>query len=178
MPIKSGSTVTLDYKVYVDGQLVDETNPDQPLVYVQGEGQIIPGLEKNLEGLNAGDTKEVVVEPEEAYGEYSEERFMHVPREDLPTDVEPEAGMQLQAMSDNGSMFVGVITDIKPDHVDVDFNHPLAGKTLRFEIQVKTSRARNNKNWQGKIKTGVGYTLCVLRHRFPGCFRIYYFMPD
>ncbi|MHB8840581.1 MAG: FKBP-type peptidyl-prolyl cis-trans isomerase, partial [Candidatus Aquicultor sp.] len=116
---------------------VDETTPDQPLVYVQGEGQIIPGLEKNLEGLGAGDKKEVVVEPEEAYGEYSEERLMHVPREDLPADVEPEVGMQLQAMSDNGSMFVGIITDVNSDHVDVDFNHPLAGKTLRFEIQVQ-----------------------------------------
>ncbi len=137
MPIKSGSTVTLDYKVFVDGQLVDETAPEQPLVYVQGEGQIIPGLEKNLEGLNAGDKKEVVVAPEEAYGEYSEERLMHVPREDLPADVEPEVGMQLQAMSDNGSMFVGVITNVTSDHVDVDFNHPLAGKTLRFEIQVQ-----------------------------------------
>ncbi|MDI6716670.1 MAG: peptidylprolyl isomerase [Actinomycetota bacterium] len=137
MAIKNGSTVTLDYKVYVDGQLVDQTSPGEPLVYTQGAGQIIPGLEKGLEGLNKGDKKEVVVQPSEAYGEYSEERVLHIPREDLPEDIEPQVGMQLQATSQSGDMYVGVISEVLPDHIDVDFNHPMAGKTLVFEVEVQ-----------------------------------------
>lgn len=138
MAIKNGSTVTLDYKVYVDNHLVDQTNPGEPLTYIQGRGQIIPGLEKNLEGLEKGDKKEVVVPPEEAYGQYHEDRILHIPNEDLPEDVTPQPGMQLQAVTEGGETFVGIVTDVKPDHIDVDFNHPLAGKTLRFEVEVQS----------------------------------------
>ncbi|HEY3374437.1 MAG TPA: peptidylprolyl isomerase [Candidatus Aquicultor sp.] len=137
MTIKKGSTVTMDYKVYVDGQLVDETPEGESLTYVQGSGQIIPGLEKALEGLNSGDKKEVIVPPEDAYGEYSEEAVLHVPRTDLPADVEPEVGMQLQATGNNGEMYVGIISDVEPDHIDVNFNHPMAGKALKFEVEIK-----------------------------------------
>lgn len=136
MAIHDGSTVTLDYKVYVDNQVVDQTTPEQPLTYVQGTGQIIPGLEKRLEGLEKGDKKEIMVPPEEAYGNYSEERVLHVPREDLPQDVEPQVGMELQATSTDGELFVGIISEVEPDHVDVDFNHPMAGRALRFEVEV------------------------------------------
>src|SRR3990172_3558611 len=106
MAVKNGSTVTMDYKVFVDEELVDETPPGHPITYVQGSGQIIPGLEKALEGLSAGDKKEVVVPPEEAYGEYNEQAIMHVPKSDLPEEVEPEVGMQLQAQGNNGEVYV------------------------------------------------------------------------
>lgn len=136
MAIQNGSTVTLDYKVYVDGQMVDQTSPGQPLTFVQGTGQIIPGLESKLEGLEKGDKKEITVSPEEAYGDYSEEKVMHVPRTDLPPDAEPQVGMELQATSQDGDLYVGVITKVTDDDVDVDFNHPMAGRTLRFEVEV------------------------------------------
>lgn len=134
--IKDGSTVTLDYRVYVDGQMVDQTIPDQPFTYTQGAGQIIPGLEKRLEGFNKGDKKEIIVPPDEAYGDYSEEKVLHVPKDDLPEDVDAQVGMQLQATSQTGDLYVGIIKDVKPDHIDVDFNHPMAGRTLRFEVEV------------------------------------------
>ncbi len=137
MAIKSGSTVTLNYRVYIDSELIDQTSPSEPLTYTQGTGQVISGLEKGVEGLDKGDKKELVIPPEEAYGQYSEEKILHIPKEDLPGDVEPEKGMQLQAMSQEGSLYVGVVTDVKSDHVDVDFNHPLAGKTLRLEVEVE-----------------------------------------
>lgn len=137
MAIKNGSTVTLSYKVYVDSKLIDQTNPSEPLTYIQGMGQVIPGLEKGVEGLNEGDTKELIVPPDEAYGEYSEEKILHIPNEDLPGDVDPQVGMQLQAVSQEGTLYVGMVTDVKPDHVDVDFNHPLAGKTLRLDVEVE-----------------------------------------
>ncbi len=137
MAIKDGATVTLNYKVYLDSELIDQTSPSEPLTYVQGTGQVIPGLEKGVEGLGKGDKKELVIPPEEAYGQYSEEKVLHVPKDDLPADAEPEEGMQLQAMSQEGNMYIGVVTDVKPDHVDVDFNHPLAGKTLRLEVEVE-----------------------------------------
>jgi len=136
MSIQNGSQVTIDYKVYVDGQLVDETPPGQPLTFTQGTGQVIPGLEKRLEGLEKGEKKELVVPPEEAYGDYSEEKVLHIPKEDLPPDVEPQPGMALQATSQDGDTFVGVVTEVTPNHVDVDFNHPMAGKTLKFEVEV------------------------------------------
>ncbi|MBE0448819.1 MAG: peptidylprolyl isomerase [Actinobacteria bacterium] len=136
MAIQNGSVVTLDYKAYVDGHMVDQTPPGQPLTYIQGSGQIIPGLEKRLEGLEKGDNKEITVPPEEAYGNYSEERVMHVPKEDLPSGIEPQVGMELQATSQIGELFVGIITKVDPDHVDVDFNHPMAGRTLRFDVEV------------------------------------------
>ncbi len=137
MAIKSGSTVTLNYRVYIDSELIDQTSPSEPLTYTQGTGQVIPGLEKGVEGLDRGDKKELIIPPEEAYGQYSEEKILHIPKEDLPGDVEPEKGMQLQAMSQEGSLYVGVVTDVKSDHVDVDFNHPLAGKTLQLEVEVE-----------------------------------------
>lgn len=135
--IKNGSNVTMEYKVYVDGELVDQTRPEQPLTYTQGEGQIIPGLEKALEGLNPGDKKEVVVPPAEAYGEYMEQALLKVPRSDLPQDMEPEVGMQLQGTGHNGELYVGEITEVAPDFITVNFNHPMAGKTLRFEVEIK-----------------------------------------
>lgn len=136
MGIQEGSTVTIDYKVFVDGQVVDQTIPGQPLTYVQGAKQIIPGLEKNLAGMETGDKKEVVVEPADAYGDYSDERVLHIPKGDLPPDIEPEVGMELQASSNDGDMYVGIITTVADDHIDVDFNHPMAGKTLTFEIEI------------------------------------------
>lgn len=136
MSIKDGSVVTLDYKVYVNNQLIDQTEPNEPLIYVQGSGQVIPGLEKGVEGLDKGAKKELVIQPEDAYGDYVEDKVLHIPKEDLPPDIEPQIGMQLQAMSQDGNTYIGVVKDVKPDYVDIDFNHPMAGKTLKIDVEV------------------------------------------
>jgi FKBP-type peptidyl-prolyl cis-trans isomerase SlyD len=137
MRVENGMEVAFDYEVYLEnGELVDKSPPEQPLRYVHGRGQIIPGLEQALDGLEVGSSKELVLKPAEAYGEADPARILTVSKSQLPEDMEPEPGMRLQMMTPTGQTFIGVIKEVANDSVKVDFNHPLAGQTLRFKIKI------------------------------------------
>jgi len=133
--------VTLEYKLSLDdGTTVEFSEESDPLVYLHGHEQIIPGLENALAGLKAGDKKSITVEPEEGYGEYDAEDFDEVPLADMPPGFEPEIGMLLEVHGEDDDDDLAVITEITADHLVLDYNHPMAGKRLHFEITVISLR--------------------------------------
>ncbi|HEY6101551.1 MAG TPA: peptidylprolyl isomerase [Anaeromyxobacter sp.] len=142
MKIANGTVVGIDYSLHLgDGQVVDASAPGDPLTYLHGEGQIVPGLETALEGLDVGDTKQVVVAPAQGYGEHDPRGVQEVPRGAFPPGFEPKVGMELTAEGQNGEPVPFAIREVKLDNVVIDLNHPLAGKTLHFDVTVREVRA-------------------------------------
>ena len=133
--IKDGSKVSMHYKLEVDGQVVDSSEGGDPLSYVHGEGEIIPGLEKELEGLGDGEKKAVVVSPESGYGTRDESLVRKVPRDAFDAEAEIEVGDMVQGES-GGETIQASITELGAEHVTLDMNHPLAGKELHFQIEI------------------------------------------
>ena len=134
--IKNGSKVSFDYTLTVDGKVMDSSQGRAPLQYVQGQGTIIPGLAKQLEGMKIGDEKSITVPPEEAYGAVDQNAFREVPRSSMPAGLKPEVGMYLQTKNPDGTPRPVKIAGVKKDVVMIDFNHPLAGKTLHFNVKI------------------------------------------
>jgi FKBP-type peptidyl-prolyl cis-trans isomerase SlyD len=142
MKIANGSVVGIDYSLHLgDGEVVDASRPGDPLTYLHGEGQIVPGLESALEGLAVGDRKEVVVAPAQGYGEHDPRGVQEVPRSAFPADFAPNAGMELTAEGPDGNPVPFAIREVKLESVVIDLNHPLAGKTLHFDVTVREVRA-------------------------------------
>lgn len=136
--IQNNSDVGLEYTVTVDGAVVDSTEGRGAFHYVHGAGQIVPGLERGLLGLKAGDTKEVIVKPEEGYGLVDQAAFVELLKAKLPQNITPEVGMVLQGMNPEGRAFPATISAVKGDSVTLNLNHPLAGKTLLFKVKILT----------------------------------------
>ncbi|NLI34075.1 MAG: peptidylprolyl isomerase [Deltaproteobacteria bacterium] len=136
MRIENGSKVSLEYTLSVDGGVIDSSEGTEPLRYTHGEQQIIPGLEKELTGLMAGDEKSVTVAARDGYGEFDPQALREIPRSLLPRDLQPEIGMTLAVRGPQGQAMPVQITAVDPDTITVDLNHPLAGKTLHFEVKI------------------------------------------
>ena len=134
--IEKDMSVQLEYTLTANGQVVDSTEGHGPFQYVQGKGQIIPGLERQLAGLHVGDQRDITVSPEEGYGAVDPSAFVDVPREQLPTSVAPKVGMVLRGTDPDGRQFQATIRELKDQTVTLDLNHPLAGKTLLFKVKV------------------------------------------
>ena len=140
MKISNNTVVSMDYILTDDdGQVLDQSAGRGPLSYVHGRQEIVPGLEQALSGRSAGDEFSVSVTPEEGYGVSDEQLHFEVPRADLPPDLTPESGMQLIVSGPTGQRPV-TITEVRDESVILDANHPLAGKTLNFAIQVRSVR--------------------------------------
>lgn len=133
--ITQGSKVKIHYTLRVDGQIVDSSTEGGPLEYQHGSGQIIPGLERALEGLAAGDSRQVHIGPEDAYGPIRLDAVLEIPREQL-RNIEVQEGTVLSGRDESGKTVRGIVRKIGEDKVTVDFNHPFAGKELFFEIQI------------------------------------------
>lgn len=134
--IKEGDEVTLTYKLSVNGALLETADAKNPLIYKHGAHQIVPGLEKALIGLRVGDQKTVRVSPEEAYGPKDPKAFQEIEKDQLPSDVPSEVGTLLEARSPAGEQRLVKIVEVKEKSVVIDFNHPLAGKELEFQVEV------------------------------------------
>ncbi|MBI4597654.1 MAG: peptidylprolyl isomerase [Candidatus Omnitrophica bacterium] len=134
--IQNGMMVQIDYTLTVDGAVVDSSQGRSPLSYVQGQGEIIPGLEKQLAGLKVGDARDVTVAPEEGYGAVDPQAYVEVPKTQLPPEMTPAVGLALQGTSKNGQPFRATISKVDKDTVILNLNHPLAGKTLHFAVKV------------------------------------------
>ena len=135
MGIQNGSTVTIHYKLTVDGQTVDTSEGKDPLQYKHGEGQIIPGLEKELEGLDTGEKKQVTIPPETGYGHKDPAAMQKVPSSSFADADKMKVGSMVQGQAGD-QVFQAVVVEITDDEVTLDMNHPLAGKTLSFDIEV------------------------------------------
>jgi FKBP-type peptidyl-prolyl cis-trans isomerase SlyD len=136
--------VGIDYRLTIaDGTEVDSTGDRGPMDYLHGHQNIIPGLEKELEGRKVGDSLEVTVGPEEGYGEHDSERIVEVSREQL--GFEPEVGAVVAAKLPDGREQHLLIAEIDGEKVTLDGNHPLAGQTLRFEVSIASIRAATDE---------------------------------
>ncbi|PIR18071.1 MAG: peptidylprolyl isomerase [Deltaproteobacteria bacterium CG11_big_fil_rev_8_21_14_0_20_49_13] len=135
MDIANGKTVSINYTLTVDGKVADSSEGREPLVYVAGSGQIIPGLDGELVGLKKGDKKHVSVAPGNGYGVRDPKAVQKVPRTALEGQPDIKPGSVLQG-SVGEQEFQAVITKVGKDDVEIDLNHPLAGKTLEFDVEV------------------------------------------
>ena len=136
MKVARNSVVTIDYTLTdSDGSVLDTSTGREPLVYLHGNGNIIPGLESVLVGKSAGEHLNVSIPPVHAYGELDAEKVMEIPREQFAGITEISVGMQFSARSDHGEHAV-TVTNVGSDTITVDANHPLAGKTLNFDVTI------------------------------------------
>ena len=141
MTITTKKSVGFNYRLTdKNGQLIDASGPGEPFYYLHGYQNIVPGLEKELDGLKAGDKKQVVVSAADGYGELNENLVFEVPRANFPADMNIEAGMEFQTKDDNGQPMFVVVTDVTNDFVKVDGNHPLAGIELHFDVEITDVR--------------------------------------
>lgn len=140
MQIEANKVVSINYILRDDeDQVLDQSTPEAPLLYLHGHGNIIPGLENELNGKAVGDAIKVSVSPEEGYGEYDEQLIQAVPRNMFEGIDEIEPGMQFQAQMGDGVQIV-TVKEATEESVTIDANHDLAGKTLHFEASVKEIR--------------------------------------
>ncbi|RME81815.1 MAG: peptidylprolyl isomerase [Zetaproteobacteria bacterium] len=140
MQIAKHTVVTIDYRLTNDrGEVLDTSEGGEPLAYLHGADNLIPGLERELEGHKKGDRVEVTVEPEDAYGEYDPGMTQVVPRSMFEGVDEIEVGMQFQAQTPQGVHIVK-IAKVDGDQITIDGNHPLAGERLHFDITVRDVR--------------------------------------
>ncbi len=145
MQIAKNAAVQIHYTLKNDaGEVLDSSEGSEPLAYLQGNGNLIPGLEKALEGKSAGDAVNVSIPPEEGYGVRDEELIQDVPRSAFKDRPQVEVGMQFHADSNHGPRTV-TVTKVAADIITVDGNHPLADQTLHFAVQIVEVRAATSE---------------------------------
>lgn len=147
MTVVDDIVVTLDYLLQLDdGEEIDRSDSQDPLQFLQGHGQIIPGLEKELYGMKIGDEKQVTVAPVDGYGELDPKNFDTVSRNIFPDDMELSEGQSLQLRdAESGQVFQASVSELKDEEVVLDFNHALAGETLLFQIKIADLRAATSE---------------------------------
>jgi FKBP-type peptidyl-prolyl cis-trans isomerase SlyD len=127
------------YSIYVEGELVETVVAEDPIEYLHGYENIVPGLEAALAGKQAGDQFDVTLAPADAYGDYDQEQVQEIPIDEFDFDEEDatlEVGMEIEMMDEDGDIIEGVILEVREDSVVVDLNPPLAGKSVRYAGQV------------------------------------------
>ena len=133
--VAPGKVITLEYTVKLeDGQIVDTNVGGDPLTYTQGANQIIRGVESAVEGMEVGQTKQAIVPPNEGYGDRDPNALHEIPKDKVPQEA--KVGTQLHGKDATGREIRPVVSDIKDETVVLDFNHPLAGKILHFDLKV------------------------------------------
>lgn len=136
--VEDGKIVTVHYKLSIEGgePVLDSTEDGDPMSYLHGADNIVPGLERELAGRSVGEVVTAVVAPDDGYGDRDDDAIQEIPRDAFPPDLELEPGMQLTAEDDDGNLTPMFVQSLAADHVVVDLNHPLAGKTLRYEVTI------------------------------------------
>ncbi|MBS1271997.1 MAG: FKBP-type 16 kDa peptidyl-prolyl cis-trans isomerase [Candidatus Marinimicrobia bacterium] len=137
MSVSNGDTVKVEYTGKLsDGSVFDSSEGDEPLEFTLGEGQLIPGFEDAVEGMEVAEEKTVTIEADDAYGQKNDDFIQEFPKDSLPDEIPAEKGQQLQLQNQDGQAIPGMITQVTDDKITVDMNHPLAGKDLTFDIKV------------------------------------------
>jgi peptidylprolyl isomerase len=135
--VKSGDTVRIHYTgTLTDGSTFDSSAGRDPLEFTVGSGQIIPGLDKAMPGMEVGEKKQVQVPADEAYGQAHPEAQQQVPRTEIPDHIPLDLGTQLQVQTPNGQTMQVTVVQVTEEEVTLDANHPLAGKDLTFDIEL------------------------------------------
>lgn len=173
MPISARKVVTIDYTLRnATGEVLDSSDDSEPLAYLHGADEIVPGLEHALEGLEVGDEKDVVVEAKDGYGEVNPGGVFPVPRSVFPSDMTIEVGDALVGEDDQGEMIPVRVVGIEGDKVMVDANHPLAGQRLHYHVKVRGVRdATDEEMAHGHSHDGgcgCEHEGCSCEHEEPG----------
>jgi len=146
MRVKIGRVILLDYMVRIGtGQVVESSAGRAPIEYLHGAGQILPALERALEGLREGEQAAFSIPTEDAYGQRKDDNVVSLPRALFPSDVKLEKGLSLYARASGGQSYPITVREVKEDMVVVDLNHPLAGERLFFEVSIRGVRPAGNQ---------------------------------
>ncbi len=146
--IGKDSVVTFEYTLRGDdGEVIDSSERGEPMSYLHGNSQIVPGLERALEGKSSGFAGKISIPPADGYGEHYKERVLTVPRTEF--EFEPEEGQQIGAYDEHGNEVPFLVTSVSDNEVILDGNHPLAGKTLHFDVKVTGVRAATAEEIEG-----------------------------
>jgi peptidylprolyl isomerase len=134
---EDGDTVKVHYTgILADGTIFDTSVGSEPLEFTLGQGQMIPGFEQAIIGMQVGETKIFTIPTDQAYGPYRDDMIFEVARDELPADIDPRVGMQLQMNKGDGGIMIVTITDVSETTIKIDANHPLAGQGLTFDIEL------------------------------------------
>ncbi|MBN2179749.1 MAG: peptidylprolyl isomerase [Deltaproteobacteria bacterium] len=135
--IQRGDTISVNYTgTFESGEVFDSSEGNPPLKFTVGAGQLIKGFDDAVVGMKKGDKKSVTISPENAYGERRDDHVVDFPRANIPEDMEMTVDMVVQLSDESGRAFPAVVTEVTDDTVKMDVNHPLAGKTLIFDIEI------------------------------------------
>jgi FKBP-type peptidyl-prolyl cis-trans isomerase 2 len=135
--VKENATVKVNYTgKLADGRVFDTSEGKEPLEFTVGKGMLIPGFEKGIMNMKLNEKKTITIRKEEGYGEIDESLKQKVSRKELPQEINPEVGMQLVSKDPSGQQRNLIVTKVKNDSIEVDANHPLAGKELVFDLEV------------------------------------------
>lgn len=140
MNITKDAVVIVHYTLKVDGEVVSTSRESEPLSFLQGHQNVVPGFEAEIEGLEKGSKKSFTVRPEDGYGEYYDDAKKVYPKTEFPGDMDMVEGTELVYETEDNQQLPCVITQVTDEEVTIDFNHPLAGKTLLFSIEVMDVR--------------------------------------
>jgi FKBP-type peptidyl-prolyl cis-trans isomerase SlpA len=135
LAVKEGTKVQVHYTLEAEGKVIVSTENKEPLEFVYGQSEMLPAFEKNILGLKNGDEKEFTLQPEEAFGAPNPNALLKVEREKFPPG-EAEVGTVFAIPGPDGKPLQGIVANVTPEQVIVDFNHPLAGKALHFEVKI------------------------------------------
>ncbi len=156
--VADGVVVNLEYSLRLDdGEVVDTSTGQEPLEFLQGRGQIVPGLEQALYGMVVGDEKDVVVKPADGYGDQDPEAFEVVDRDVFPPDLNLEPGMGVHMRDESGEALVAYVDEVRPEGVLLDFNHPLAGESLYFHVEIVGLRPATSEELAHGHTHGAGH---------------------
>lgn len=134
--VSTGKQVSIEYTLKLEDESVVDSNVGaEPLTFIQGSHNIIPGLENSLDGMKIGDSKQVTIKPEDAYGSVNKDAVSEIKKDQIPQDS-LKVGTVLQGQNPDGRVIIARVVEIKEDTVLLDYNHPLAGKTLHFDIKI------------------------------------------
>ena len=155
LKVADGQVIVMEYTLQVDGETIDSSAGHGPIEFIQGVGNIVPGLEKALYGMAVGESKDVVVAAADGYGEMDSEAFMDVPRDQFPEDIPMEVGTQLELHDEADQPMVARIDQVGDTTVRLDFNHPLAGKELHFAVKIAGLRSATDEELDhGHVHSG------------------------
>ena len=148
--VQDNLVVTLDYTLIVEDDILESTSDSEAIQFIQGIGQVIPGLENALYEMKVGEKKTIVIEPDDAYGIYDEESTQVAKKDEFAEEIPLDVGTFLDLEDDEGEVLSAQITEEDEETVTLDFNHPLAGKTLTFEITVSGLREATSEELDHK----------------------------
>lgn len=156
MTVKKDKVVDMHYTLKNDaGEVIESSQGKDPMSFLQGHGNVMPGLEKALEGMKVGESCDVSIDPEDAYGEHREEGVQEVPMKALQGIENLAVGMVLQSQDEQGNQFTVRVEKINEETVTVNANHPLAGETLHFTVSIENIRDASDEELEhGHVHSG------------------------